>query len=120
MAAPNIAALTLITGKTDVLVVTASASAIVTNSAASGKVYKVNALLVSNITTAAKWVTVDIYRTSVAYRIVYQIPVPVGSTFTVIDKEAPIYLEEGDSIRVTGEATSSLEAVASYEVLSDA
>jgi hypothetical protein len=117
MAAPNITALTNITGKTDVLAVTGSAVAIVTNSAASGKAYKVNALFVSNITTAAKWVTVDLYRSSTAYRIVYQISVPVGTTLTVIDKEAPVYLEEGDSLRVTGEATSSLEAVASYEIL---
>lgn len=117
MTAPNIAALTTITGETDVLAVTGSATAITTNSAASGKVYKVNALYISNVTTTAKWVTVDFYRSSTAYRIVYQIPVPVGATLTVIDKNAPVYLEEGDALRVTAESTSSLEAVASYEVL---
>ena len=46
MAAPNIVNVATITGKTSVLTVTTSATAIVTNSAASGKVFKVNALYV--------------------------------------------------------------------------
>ncbi len=118
MAAPNIAALTTITGKTAVQAVGTSATAIVTNSAASGKVLKVNALVVSNVAAANKWITADVYRSSTAYRLAYQIPVPLGASLVVISKDAPIYLEEGDSLRLTGEATTSLEAVASYEDLS--
>jgi hypothetical protein len=49
MAAPNIVNVATITGKTVGLAVTTSATAIVANSAASGKVFKVNALYVSNI-----------------------------------------------------------------------
>jgi hypothetical protein len=49
MAAPNIVNVATITGKTAVQAVGTSATAIVTNSAASGKVFKVNALYVSNI-----------------------------------------------------------------------
>lgn len=118
MAAPNIASLTTIRGKTAVQAVAASATAIVTNSAASGKVLKVNALYVSNITTATKWVSVDVYRSSVAYRLCKEVAVPLGATLVVIEKDSPIYLEEEDSLRVTGEAASVLEAVASYEDLS--
>ena len=63
MAAPNIVNVTTITGKTAVLAVTTSATAIVTNSAASGKVFKVNALYVSNVDgAAAADVNVDIFR----------------------------------------------------------
>ena len=49
MAAPNIVNVTTITGKTAVQAVGTSAASIVTNSAESGKVLKINALYVSNV-----------------------------------------------------------------------
>jgi len=63
MAAPNIVNVATITGKTAVLAVTTSATAIVTNSAASGKVFKVNALYVSNVDGVnAADINVDLFR----------------------------------------------------------
>lgn len=119
MAAPNIAALTTITGKTAVQAVSNSATAIVTNSAASGKVLKVNALYVANIhSTNAGAITVDVYRSSTAYRIANAISVPLNAVYMAIQKDSPIYLEEGDSLRLTAAAASTLEAVCSYEDLS--
>ena len=44
MAAPNIVNVSAIYGKTGVLVVTTSPTAIITNSAASGKVFKVDSI----------------------------------------------------------------------------
>ena len=117
MAAPNIVGVTTITGKTAVLVVTTTPTAIVTNSAASGKVFKVNALYVSNIDgTNAADVNVDLFRSSTAYRIAYTISVPADATLDIISKS--IYLEEGDALRVTASANSRLEAVCSYEEIS--
>lgn len=117
MAAPNIVGVTTITGKTAVLAVTTSASAIVTNSAASGKVFKVNALYVANVDgTNSADITVDLFRSSTAYRIVNTVAVPADSTLDVISKS--IYLEEGDSLRLTASANSDLEAVCSYEEIS--
>jgi hypothetical protein len=55
MAAPNIVNVTTITGKTAVLAVTNSATAIVTNSGSSGKVFKVNALYVANVDGASSY-----------------------------------------------------------------
>lgn len=49
MAAPNIVNVTTIIGKTAVLAVTTSATAIVTNSAGSNKVFKINSLNISNV-----------------------------------------------------------------------
>jgi len=117
MAAPNIVNVVTITGKTAVQAVTTSATAIVTNSAASGKVFKVNALYVSNVdgTTSAE-INVDIYRSSTAYHIGKTIVVPADATLDVISKA--IYLEEGDSLRLTASAASDLEAVCSYEEIS--
>jgi hypothetical protein len=117
MAAPNIVNVTTITGKTAVLAVTTSATAIVTNSAASGKVFKVNALYVSNVDgTSAADVNVDIFRSSTAYHIAKTVSVPADATLDVISKS--IYLEEGDTLRLTASANSDLEAVCSYEEIS--
>ena len=117
MSAPNIVSVATITGKTAVLVVTTTATAIVTNSAASGKVFKINALLISNVDgTNNATVNVDIFRSSVAYRIANTITVPADATLDVIAKS--IYLEEGDTLRLTANANSDIEAVCSYEEIS--
>ena len=117
MASPNIVAVTTITGKTAVQQVTTSATAIVTNTAASGKVFKVNALYVSNVDgTSAADVNVDIFRSSTAYHVAKTVSVPADATLDVISKS--IYLEEGDSLRLTASANSDLEAVCSYEEIS--
>ena len=117
MAAPNIVNVSTITGKTAVQAVGTSATAIVENTAASGKVFKVNALYVSNVDgTNNAEINVDIYRSSVAYHIGKTIVVPADATLDVISK--PIYLEEGDALRLTANVTSDLEAVCSYEEIS--
>lgn len=117
MAAPNIVNVATITGKTAVQAVGTSATAIVTNSASSGKVFKVNALLVSNVDgTDAANINVDLFRSSTAYHIAKTISVPADATLDVLSKA--IYLEEGDSLRLTANAASDLEAICSYEEIS--
>ena len=117
MAAPNIVNVTTIYGKTAPLAVTTSATAIITNSAASGLVLKVDTLLVSNVNgTTNATVNVDLYRSSTAYRIAYLMTVPAGATLDVLNKY--LYLEEGDALRLTASANSYIEAVASYEQIS--
>lgn len=117
MAAPNLIGASTITGKTAVLEVTTTATAIVTNSAASNTVLKINALYVSNIDgTNNEEVTVDIFRSSVAYHIAKTIVVPADATLDVINKL--IYLEEGDTLRLTAGNNSRLQAVCSYEEIS--
>ena len=117
MAAPNIVNVATITGKTAVQAVGISATAIVTNAAASGKVLKVNALYISNVDgTSNAEITVDLYRSSTAYHIAKTITVPADSTLDVISKA--IYLEEDDALRLTASAASDLEAVCSYEEIS--
>lgn len=117
MAAPNIVNVTTITGKTAVQAVGTSATAIVTNSSSSGKVFKINALYVSNVDgTANAEVNVDLFRSSTAYHIAKTVVVPADASLDVLSK--PIYLEEGDSLRLTANATSDIEAVCSYEEIS--
>lgn len=119
MAAPNIVNVATITGKTAVLEATTTATAIVTNSAASGKVFKLNSIIVANIDgTNAADITVDLFRSSVAYPIAKTIIVPADATLVVLSKETAMYLEEGDAIRCTASANSDLQVVCSYEEIS--
>lgn len=119
MTAPNIVNVTTITGKTAVQSVGTSETAIVTNSTASGKVFKINSLIVSNIDgTNAADITADVFRSSASYKLVSTITVPADATLVVISKETAIYLEEGDSIRLSASATGDLQAVCSYEEIS--
>lgn len=117
MAAPNIVNVATITGKTAVQAVGTSATAIVTNSAGSGKVFKINALYVANIDgTNAADITVDLFRSSTSYPIASTITVPADSSLDIISKA--IYLEEGDSLRCLASAVGDLTAVCSYEEIS--
>jgi hypothetical protein len=117
MAAPNIVNVTTIIGKTAVQQVTTSATAIVTNSAASNKVFKINALYVANVDgTNAADISVALFRSSVSYELAHTISVPADSTLDLISKA--IYLEEGDELRLTASANGDLEAVCSYEEIS--
>lgn len=117
MANPNIVAVSTINGKTAVANVTTTATEIVTNSAASDKVFKVNALIVSNIDgTNNADVTVDLYRSNVAYHIVKTVIVPADASVDVLAKS--IYLQEGDALRATASANNDLQVVCSYEEIS--
>lgn len=117
MAAPNIVNVTNINGSTSIASLTTSSADIVSNSAASGKVYKINTLLVSNVSASNTDVTVEFKKPLSTVRLAYQITVPTKSTLVVISKDTSIYLEEGDSIGVLASANSALEATCSYEVI---
>ena len=117
MAAPNMISMTTMTGKTAVQAVTTTATAIVENSAASGKVLKVNALYVSNVDgTNNAEINVDIFRSSTAYHIAKTVVVPADATLDILSKT--VYLEEGDALRLTANVDSDLEAICSYEDIS--
>lgn len=117
MAAPNIVNVTTINGKTAVQIVSNSATAIISNSAGSNQVIKVNALYAGNIDAATAYkLTVDVYRGSTAYRFANGIVIPINASLDLISKA--IYLEEGDSLRLTADSASKIEAIASYEVIS--
>ena len=115
MAGPNLIGATTINGKSSVLAVTTSATAILQNAAASGKCLKVNLLIISNIDgTNSINVTVDMFRNNTAYRIASTVAVPANASFDVFSSRS-FYLEEGDSLRLTAATNSKLEAVCSYE-----
>lgn len=119
MAAPNIVGVTTIRGNTEVLAVTTSATAIANNIPSSGKVYKINSLVVSNIDgTNAADITADLFRGGSAYSVASTITVPADASLVVISKETAVYLEEGDALRCTASADGDLVAICSYEEIS--
>jgi hypothetical protein len=124
MAAPNIVNVTTITGKSAVVdLTTTSATAVVSNAAASGKVFKINSLVVSNVDgTNAADITVSYYSEDdiggTATQIVSTISVPADASLVVIDKNTSIYLEEDRSIGATAGTASDLKVLVSFEEIS--
>lgn len=123
MANPNIVGVTDIRGKTAGIALTTSAAAIVNNAAASGKVFKINMLSVSNVDGVSDaTVTVNYYSQDdlggTARKLADRIAVPPGVTILVIDKDHPLYLEEDRSIGALASLAGDLEVVASWEEIS--
>ena len=117
MAAPNIVGVTTITGKTAVANASTTATTFLTNSSGSGKVFKINNFLVSNIngTTGAD-ISVSVDRGGVYYHVAYTINVPADASLSLLDKS--LYLEENDGLRITASANAYLQVVCSYEEIS--
>ena len=124
MAAPNIVNVATITGKTAVVDLSStSATSVVSNSASSNKVFKINSLIVSNVDgTSNADITINLYSAAAlggtATQICSTITVPADSSLIVIDKSSGIYLEEDKSIGAIASAANDLKVVCSYEEIS--
>jgi hypothetical protein len=119
MAAPNLKTPTTITGKTVGYAVTTSMAAALSNSAASGKVFKVNSVYCANVDgAAAADITLEHYNGTTGFKIANTIAVPADATQVLVTREAYIYLEEGHSLRAQASAASDLELVIGYEEIS--
>lgn len=126
MANPNIVNVTTINGVTTGMSVTTTAistqdattsNAIAHNAASSGKVFKINALYVSNSdTTNAVDISVAISNNTNVFHIAKTISLPADATLDVLSK--PIYLMEGWGLYLSRGATAAAEAVVSYEEIS--
>jgi hypothetical protein len=124
MANPNIVNVTDIRGKTVVAdLTTTNSTLVVENVAASGKVFKINSLIVSNVdgSTAAD-ITINLFSEDniggTGTEIVSTVTVPADASLVVISKDTSIYLEEDRSIGATASAASDLKVVCSYEEIS--
>jgi hypothetical protein len=119
MAAPNLKSPTTILGRTARYAVTGSLAAALSNSAASGKVLKINSIFCANVDGVnAADISVSIYDGTTDRYIARTIVVPADATQVLSTKETYFYLEEGDSIRALASAASDLELVIGYEEIS--
>ena len=120
MANPNIVNVTSIIGNSLSVAVGTSATQLASNAASSGKVFKINSILVANIDgTAAADVTVNIYSAAAmggsATAIASTISVPADATLIIIDKTTMFYLLENQSIGAIASASGDLVATISFE-----
>ena len=123
MAAPNIVNVTTIIGNSLSVAVLTTATQLASNAASSGKVFKINSILIANIdgTTAAD-ITVNIYSAAALggspLAIASTISVPADASLIVIDKATSFYLLENQSIGALANATGDLVATISFEEIS--
>ena len=120
MANPNIVAVTNIVGNTLSAAVLTTATQLASNSASSGKVFKINSIVIANIDgSAAADVTVNIYSAAAlggtASAIASTISVPADASLIVTDKTTAFYLLEDRSIGALASAAGDLVATISFE-----
>jgi hypothetical protein len=119
MANPNIVNVATINANTAVLTVTTTAANIITNPAASNKVYKINALTVANGNTSSTAnVSVDYQKAGIYYPLAGNVTVPSSATLVVISKDSSLYLLEGDSLRCNATSIVGMTAVVTFEEIS--
>ena len=121
MANPNIVNVTTIYGNSSQTALsTTSATSLVSNAAASGKVFKINSIVAANVDgTSAADITISIYSAAAlggtAYPIASTISVPADATLIITDKKTSFYLLENQSIGATAGSASDLVVTASWE-----
>lgn len=124
MANPNIVNVSTIYGNSSMVALsTTNATSIMSNAASSGKIYKVNTLVVSNNDPSTSYgVTINIYSAAAlggtAFPWVTTITVPPGAAIVVIDKSANFYLLEDKSIGATASSANKITVIASWEEIS--
>ena len=119
MAAPNLKNPTTITGKTARYAVTDSLANALANSAASGKVLKINSIFCANVDgTNAADISVSIYNGTTDFYLAKTLTVPAEATQIISSKDTYFYLEEGDSLRAVATTASGVVLVVGYEEIS--
>lgn len=123
MANPNILDTSIVQGNNSLVAATTTAQAVVNNAASSGKVYKVNSIIASNVDGAnPQDVTLNIYSEDdlggTAYALASTISVPADASLILIDKTTAFYLKEDQSIGVIAGGNSDIVVAASWEEIS--
>jgi hypothetical protein len=127
MAAPNIVAVSTIRGKSNVANLTTTSSSVIVNDVNSGKVFKINTIMISNVDgSAAGNVTVEMFKFgaqnvatglgNAVYSLANSVTVPAKSSLDVMSKS--IYLEEGDQLKAKADTNNRLHLITSFEEIS--
>ena len=100
------------------------------NASGSSQVFKIDQVMVANLTSSAATATLQYYSNgavaqgsapsggSVVSSLAYQISVPPNSSLILSDKTTAFYLVDGNSITVTSGTASALSYTVSYELIS--
>jgi hypothetical protein len=124
MANPNILQAATVVGNTSTNLISTTdnpfATALVNNAASSGKVYKINSIVVANVDgSAAADITIKIFSQDdlggTGTAIASTISVPADATLIVTDKTTSFYLLEDKSLGATASAANDLVVTVSWE-----
>ena len=120
---PNIVNVTTIYGNTSTTsLTTTSATSLVSNAAASSKVYKIDSIVVANTSASAANITINVYSAAAlggtAFPIASTISVPAYASLIVTDKTTTFYLLEDKSVGATAGTSTALVVTASWEEIS--
>ena len=125
MANPNIVSVNSIFGNTTGFALTTTlTNVLLANATASGKVLKVESIMVANVDgTNAADVTIDFHTAAngtagSSFALAATISVPADATLNLVDKNSTFYLMENQSIIGGASANSDLEVVIAYEDIS--
>ena len=130
MAAPNIASLTTITGKTTYFTPTGTTAVVLLpNAAASNNVLKINQIVVANVDgTNAVDATVSIYTNGAvaqgsapsggtAFPIASTVSVPADASLIVSDATTPVVLAANTSLGATAGTANAITMTVTYQEL---
>lgn len=124
MANPNIVEVSVIRGNTSSLLISSTAdpfaTALVNNAVSSGKVYKINSIVVANVDgSAAASITIKIFSQDdlggTGTAIASTISIPPSASLIVTDKTTSFYLLEDKSLGATASAANDLVVTCSWE-----
>jgi len=121
MSAPNLVNVSTITAKSvQAALTTTLTTEVLANAGSSGKVFKVNNIIVANIDGSSA-VNISVFITKSGgspVAIASTISCPADATLIVVDKNSALYLEEGDNIEAGASANSDATVTINYEELS--
>ena len=124
MANPNIVEVSVIRGNTSSLLISSTAdpfaTALVSNAASSGKVYKINSIVAANVDgSVAADITIKIFSAAAlggtGTAIASTISIPPDASLIVTDKTTSFYLLEDRSIGATASAANDIVVTCSWE-----
>lgn len=124
MANPNIVAVTNIVGNTSTTLISSTAdpfaTALASNAAASGKVFKINSIVAANVDgSSACDITIKIFSAAAlggtGTAIASTISVPADATLIITDKTTSFYLLEDKSIGATAGVANDIVVTVSWE-----
>jgi hypothetical protein len=124
MANPNIVNVTTILGNTSTNLISSTAdpfaTALASNAASSGKVYKINSIVAANVDgSSACDITIKIFSAAAlggtGTAIASTISVPADATLIITDKTTTFYLLEDKSIGATASVANDIVVTVSWE-----
>lgn len=124
MANPNLVNVAAIYGNTSSYLISSTAdpfaTALINNPASSGKVFKINSIVVANVDgSAAADITIKLFSQDdlggTGTQIASTISVPADATLVVTDKSTSFYLLEDKSIGATAGTANDLVVTCSWE-----